>query len=267
MEAYDKDSTISYRMTGYIEDLESIDEKNLYTYYEKMINNDYVDIFVVGDFDNKEVTSIIKKYFKFKKIKKEKGPYKLKLKPARKRRLFAKETIENSQSKLSIACPIEKLTDYEKNYPLVLANIIFGGGPDSKLFREVREENSLCYTIHSFSNKLDSMLIITSGIDKNNYTKALELITKDLTDMKKGKINSKDLETAKSFYKTSIESIEENEFNIINEYLYEEILNLDPIDVRKQKMEKVKIQEITKVCKKITMDTVFLLEGVKHEED
>ncbi len=267
MEAFDKESPISYRMTGYLEDLEKITEENLYSSYEKMINNDYVDIFIVGEFDNKEVTSIIKKYFKFKKIKKEKGPYKLDIRAPKKRRLFAKETTDNSQSKLSIACPITNLTDYEKNYPLVLANIIFGGGPDSKLFKEVREENSLCYTIHSFTNKLDSMLIITSGIDKNNYTKALELITKDLQDMKKGNIDQKDIDIAKSFYKTSIESIEESEFNIINEYLYEEILNLDPIEERKTKMDKVRKQDITRVCKKITMDTVFLLEGGKHEED
>ena len=62
-----------------------------------MINNDYVDIFVVGDFDNKEMTSLIKRYFKFKKIKKEKESYYLNAKKPRKRRLFAKETIDNTQ--------------------------------------------------------------------------------------------------------------------------------------------------------------------------
>ena len=41
-------------------------------------------------------------------------------------------------SKLAIICPLNKLTDYEKNYALLLGNIILGGGPDSKLFKEVR---------------------------------------------------------------------------------------------------------------------------------
>jgi len=68
-EAFDSSSPASYRMTGYLDDLDNIDESNLYEYYKKMIDNDYVDIFVVGDFDDKEMLSIIKKYFKFKNNK------------------------------------------------------------------------------------------------------------------------------------------------------------------------------------------------------
>lgn len=266
-EAYDKTSPVSFRMTGYQEDLDNITASNLYDCYKSMIDNDYVDIFVVGNIDNTKVLEIFKKYFKFKKIKKKKAPYQLKEKLPRKRRLFAKETIENSQSKLAIACPINKMTDYEKNYPLVLANLILGGGTDSKLFKEVREKNSLCYTIHSSTNKLDNLMIIRAGIDKNNYDKTVELIEKNIKDMQKGKFTESDINIAKQFYNTSLESIEENEFYIINEYLFEEILGIDPIRTRKYKMEIVKKQEIVKAAKKITMDTVFLLEGVKHGED
>lgn len=266
-EAYDKTSPVSYRMTGYLEDLEKITENNLYETYQNMINNDYVDIFVVGDFDNKEMTSVIKKYFKFKKIKKEKESYYLNAKKPRKRRLFAKETIDNTQSKLAIACPISKMTDYERNYSLVLANLIFGGGSDSKLFKDVREKNSLCYTVYSLINKLDNLLVITAGIDKNNFNKTVDLITKNLNEMKKGHFTNEDIEIAKEFYHTSLEAIEENENAIISEYLFEEILGLDSIKERSEKMNKVKKQDITKVCKKITMDTVFLLEGVKNEDN
>ena len=48
-EVFDSKSPISYRMVGYIDDLDVIDEKNLYEAYLEMINTDYVDIFVVGD--------------------------------------------------------------------------------------------------------------------------------------------------------------------------------------------------------------------------
>ena len=266
-EAYDKNSPVSYRMVGYQEDLEKITKENLYDCYKSMIDNDYVDIFIVGDIDNKKVSEIFRKYFKFKKLKKKKAPYQLPEKTPRKRRLFAKETIDNSQSKLVIACPINKMSDYEKNYPLVIANLILGGGTDSKLFKEVREQNSLCYTIHSTTNKLDNLMIIRAGIDKTNYDKTVELISKDLKDMQKGKFTNSDIDIAKQFYNTSLESIEESEFHIINEYLFEEILGIDPIKIRHDKMKKVKKSEIVKAIKKITMDTVFLLEGVKHGED
>lgn len=260
-EAYDKTSPISYRMTGYLEDLDKITEENLYEYYERMLDNDYVDIFILGDINEKELLPIIKKYFKFKKVKKRKASYYLPNKKPRKRRLFAKETTKNSQSKLAIACPITKMTDYEKNYSLLLANIILGGTGDSKLFKEVREENSLCYTIRSNYNRLDNLMVINAGIDNVNFDKAVELITKNVQDMKKGKFTDLDINVAKEFYKTSAESLMESPSRIINEVLTEEILGVEPLSERVRKIEKVTKKDIMRACKKINMDTVFLLEG------
>ena len=260
-EAYDKTRPISYRMTGYLEDLDKITEENLYEYYERMLDNDYVDIFILGDINEKELLPIIKKYFKFKKVKKRKASYYLPNKKPRKRRLFAKETTKNSQSKLAIACPIKKMTDYEKNYSLLLANIILGGTGDSKLFKEVREENSLCYTIRSNYNRLDNLMVINAGIDNVNFDKAVELITKNVQDMKKGKFTDSDINVAKEFYKTSAESLMESPSRIINEVLTEEILGVEPLSERIRKIEKVTKKDIMRACKKINMDTVFLLEG------
>ena len=266
-EVYDSKSPISYRMIGYIEDLDNINESNLYDAYFEMINNDYVDICVVGDFDNKEMISLIKKYFKFKKIKKPKKPYVLKNRNPRLRRLFTKETIENSQSNLVIACPIYKLTKYERDYALVLGNLIFGGGADSKLFKDVREINSLCYSIYSSYNRMDNMITIKSGIDRINYQKAISLITKKLDEMKKGKFTDEDISNVKEELINSLESIEEDEDRMINYTLTSEILEMDDIKTRIETIKKVKKSDIVKACKKIHMDTVFLLEGVLDEKN
>lgn len=264
-EAFDKESPISYRLTGYLEDLDKITEEKLYNYYKNMLDNDFVDIFIIGDISENKITQTIKKYFKFQKLKKQKESYFLDIRKCNRRRLIAKETIENTQSKLAIACPVNKLSDYERNYPLILANLILGGGTDSKLFKEIREKNSLCYTIHSFFNKVDNLLVITAGIDKNNATKTIELITKELNNMKKGKFTDKDILIAKEFYNTAQEEIEENEHRIINDYLSRELLSIDKKEIRIEKMNNVTKQEIIKVSKKINIDTIFLLEGIKNE--
>ena len=54
----------SYNSYGYLEDLEKIDGKVLYDYYKDMIINDFIDVFVVGDFDSFEIKELVKKYFK-----------------------------------------------------------------------------------------------------------------------------------------------------------------------------------------------------------
>ena len=266
-EAYDLDNPISYRMLGYKEDLDKIDVSNLYQYYLKMIENDFVDIYVAGNFDPEELLLLVKKHFKFRKIKRKRVPFEVEHKRCRRRRLIAKERNHNSQSKLAVACPIGKLKIYDKNYPLVLGNIIFGGGVDSKLFKEVREKNSLCYTIYSAYSKLDNMMYISAGIDKANFDKTVKLVTNILEKLKKGKFTDKDVNIAKEYYQSSITSIEENPMSIIREYLTEEMTGLDSYQERAQIMSKVKRKDIIRTYKKIKMDTIFLLEGDQDEED
>ena len=47
----------------------------------------------------------------------------------------------------------------------------------------------------------------------------------------------------------------------------EDILGMDSVEGRMERMNSVKKADIIKVCKKIGIDTVFLLEGVLDEED
>ncbi len=266
-EAFGEGEPISYRMMGYLEDLDDITGTSLYEFYLDMIKNDFVDIFVIGDISIKETTDLIKKYFKFDTLKKLKMPFMVEEKKPRRSKLVFNEEIDNTQSKLAIGCRINGLSEYERNYPLTLFNVIFGGCSDSKLFKEVREENSLCYTIYSITNKLDNVLLIRAGIDKENYKKTVSLIEKNLKDMCNGKFDETDILMAKEYYNTALEEIEDSQSKIINNYLMMELINTDDIDVKREKMSKVTKSEIVKVAKKVTIDTIFCLEGVRNEED
>ena len=77
----------------------------------------------------------------------------------------------------------------------------------------------------------------------------------------------KDIDVAKRIYHTALEEIEESDNRMISELLSEDILQIDPIETRMEKMSSVKKQDIVKVLKKIHMDTIFLLEGVKQDEE
>ena len=55
LENMDPTSPMSYRMVGYLSDLESTTPKSIYEYYENMIKKDRVDISVIGDFNTKEM--------------------------------------------------------------------------------------------------------------------------------------------------------------------------------------------------------------------
>lgn len=266
MEAFDKDSPASFRMAGYLEDIDKVTGESLYEYYKDMISKDLVDIFVIGDIDEEKVTQEIKKYFQLRILKKERQDYALENKKPRKRRLFAKEIVPAAQSQVQIVCRLGKMSEYEMNYVLPIYNVIFGGGADSKLFKVVREKNSLCYSIFSRQKKLDNLFIIKTGINIRNYQKTLNLIERLLKEMQRGKFSLDDIKIAKEFFETSFDEIEENPNSVIDLYMSMAYLNTDSLEDRRKNVAKVTKNEIVKVAKKIYMDTIFTLEGDKDEK-
>lgn len=266
-EVMDKSRVSSYRMVGYLEDLEKITPEVLYCYYEKMIRSDMVDVFVIGDIDFKEMTKLIREMIPIKTVKRKKVPYLLPEVKPRSRRMFAKEKIDTSQSKLAIGCRCYGLSDYERNYALSLYNVILGGSGDSKLFKEVREENSLCYVINSVPNKLDHLILIRAGIDKENYSRTLELIEKDLQDMCKGNFSDDEINVAKEYFCTALDEVLDNQTRILDNYYMMELIGTDDLDEKRHKIMSVTKADIMKVAKKVKMDTVFLLEGDSNEEN
>ena len=264
LEEMDPDSPLSYRASGYVEDLDKITPKEVYSYYKKMLDNDIMDIFVIGNIDFKEIEDLIKRYFPAKIFKKITVDCRLEDKKARGRKLIKTEENDTNQSKLCIGCRCFGLSDYERRYPLTIYNVILGGGTDSKLFKEVREKNSLAYYINSVANKLDNTLIIRAGISKNNFEQVVKLTELEMNDMRKGKFTSDDIDKAKNMYVNAIDEIEESQNDIIDSYYMMDLLGVDDLETKKKKMLAVTREEIIAVSKKIKMDTVFMLEGVKE---
>ena len=266
-ETMDKNRVSSYRMVGYLEDLEKITPSSIYQYYQKMIRSDLVDIFVIGDIDVEEMTQMIREVIPIKTVKRQRIPYLLEDVRPRSKRLFEKEIVSTSQSKLAIGCRAHGLNDYERNYALTLFNIILGGSGDSKLFKEVREKYSLCYVINSVPNKLDHLVLIRAGIDKENYTKTLELIDNILLDMKKGKINDEEIRVAKEYFCTALDELEDSPNQILDNYYMMELIGTDTIEEKRRNIMNVSKEDIVKVAKKVKIDTVFFLEGDSDEKN
>ena len=133
---------------GYIEDLEKITAKDLYEYYNKMISECKIDIFVSGNID--EVTSIIEQNENVHKLQEREPNYKIN-KVENKEEVQENEVIEEmdvTQGKLTIGLDLH-LENEEQKYDAMLYNAILGGTANSKMFQEVREKASLANTAGS----------------------------------------------------------------------------------------------------------------------
>lgn len=266
LEEMDPDMPYSYREHGYLEDLEKLDIDKLKTYYQKLINNSLVDIYIIGDFDNQKMLELIKKYMVFETFKHPKESQIITHKMLPKKIKTVKEQIEGNQSKLTIGCKIAPLSEFELNYVLTLYNMILGGTSESKFFQVIREKHSLAYYVYSSLNKLDYLMLIRAGISKDNFEKTVKLIKKLMKEMENGAFTEENIEFAKNNYLSLLKEVEDNENAIIETYLAKDLLNLGDIEERKKEIMKVTKEDIIAVAKKVKIDTVFLLEGVLDDE-
>ena len=251
---------IGFRSVGYLEDLSTITLEDIKKAYQDMIREGIVDIFIIGDFSVVELQNKIKSTYLFKVIHRKKISFETEPISFRKK-IVSKEKIDNSQSRLDIGISLHKLTKDEKNYALVLYNLILGGMTNSKLFQEIREKYSYCYSIYSTYQRLDSFFFISSGIDRSNYKKVVDLVEKNLYDMKRGRFTLEDIEEAKENFKTTAITIKESPYSLLNNYIGEYYSELEPIDLRVKNMSKVTKKDIITLAKKLKINAIFLLEG------
>ena len=144
---------------------------------------------------------------------------------------------------------------------------ILGGGPDSRLFKNVREKNSLCYSISSTYKLISNIMVISSGINASDYKKAFKLIKEQVEKMNNGEFDIKDINNAKITYLSAYEESDDSIYSILNSYVSREYLGLDLNNIRKKKIKKVTKKDILNVIPKIHPEIVYLLKGGKENEE
>ena len=254
---------------GYIEDLEKITAQDLYEYYKKMISECKIDIFVSGNID--EIETIVNQNENVQKLQDREPSYKVN-KIENKKEVQENEVIEEmdvTQGKLTIGLDLH-LNDEEQKYDAMLYNAILGGTANSKMFQEVREKASLAYTAGSSYVRYKSNIFIKCGIEIKNYEKAMEIIRKQLEDMKNGNFTDEDIENAKKGIISGIKAIDDEQDTEITYFFGQELTDSKTsIDEYMEKIQKVTKDDIVKVANSITVNTIYFLKdnGTAKEDN
>lgn len=254
-------SPSSYSVLGTIEELEEITPKKLAEQYQKLLNTNACDIFVVGDIDMERFANIIFKYFKRGVISTKEYPMQVK-NASVKRIKKIKEESNFLETNLVNIYNVEALSDKERITTLHFYNYLLGGGGlNTKLYQLLREQNSLCYGIRSMYLKYDGLLVIQTSIAKENVSKARKLIEQAFKEMKDGLFSEEELEAAKENFIFSLNLSMDNPAGILNNYVFNIFDNLPLIEERIKMIKDVSKEEIVKVASKIKPNITFLLEG------
>lgn len=255
------DMPYAYNSYGDIDVLKKIDSSHIKSYYDSLIKNDIVDVYVVGDVVDSEIKKIFKEYFKVVTFHKEKCEI---IVPEIKNNRSVKEIREKdkvNQTQLTMLCNINGLTDYERKYVLPVYGEMLGGSANSMLFASVREKNSYAYYVNAIVKSYDNLMMIYSGIEKGMEDKVKKLIVKTLKDINKGQIDEEKLSDAKKTIISSIRASLDSPMGIINNYYAMELVNSKSVEERIEEVGKISSEDIRNVSKKIKLHSVFILEA------
>ncbi len=253
---------------GYTEDLEKIDEKNLYEFYQSILDNSVIDIFASGSFDEELLKSELKGVFG--KLKPRKAEYTKTQLADEEKDITVKnitEPMPTSQSKLCIGfnCGINPVS--EDYYNLMLFSCIFGGSPFSKLFNNVREKLSLAYYVFSAADRQKSYMKISAGIEADKFDAAYDEIMLQLDKMRTGDFTDDEIISAKKYLATNLNSAKDSLAAIENFYMGQIMLSNDEtIDGLIEKVQLVGRDGIIKAAKCVQEDTIYFLKGVAGNE-
>lgn len=249
-----------------IKDLEKINSSNLYEYYQDIINNDEINIFVIGNINSLEIKELFEKIVKIKPRKINKINHYILEHNIGDGKLY-KEKLPINQTKLLMGFNFEETTDFENKYVSGMLSYILGGSADSMLFKTVREKESLCYSINSSYNLLSGIMIVQAGIDAENYELTKKIVLEQIEEIKKGNFEDKELENGKKIYKNSALELFDSPNSIINMYISHEFIGSDLYEDKIKNIDKVTKEDIIALAHKIHLNKIVLIEGEENEEN
>lgn len=175
------------------------------------------------------------------------------------------EKMKINQGKMSLLYSTGNTIFDGDYFALVMFNSIFGGGAHSKLFNEVREKNSLAYSIYSSFDKFAGVMTIGAGIDFKNFRKAKELIDLELDKMKSGEFTSDEIEVSRTKIISSLLSMEDSMYNTSNYLIALRVFGIDyTVEDVIEGISKVTKERIMKVADGLEFICAHYLDGEEN---
>lgn len=230
-------SCVTVIISGNLEGYDNIEEK-------------FNEVFKNIEFSSKEVTDLIYNTKRESDNKTEE----------------VKEYQDTTQSVLSLGLRIKDCT-IDDFYALNLYNAILGTTPSSKLFQNVREKESLAYTVRSRYYRFKDIIVIFAGINKENYQKAVDVIKEQIEAIKKGEISKEEFESAKDSLMADLLEWKDSKIAMAK-MKFANIIAFKDADITvedmRERMSKVTLEDVIRVANLVSVEKIFVLGGVDN---
>ncbi len=246
---------------GYEDEVSEITPDVLFDYYKNVVDTSAISIIFTGNFDEAAALSAAKRAVKA--LPERNGGHTLaKIKADVSEVKRVTDRMDVTQGKLSIGFR----TGIGPNDSLDCAQRVFctiyGGGPNSKLFLNVREKLSLCYYASCWCDKMKGFFRVSSGIEFQNFKPAYDEIMAQLQAMKNGDFTDEEIDIAKgeliNAYRSWVDAVE-----AIEDYYTSQLLLGTDVSIEESinGIKDVTREQIVEVANRAVLDTVYFLDG------
>ena len=252
-----KDSKNGVERLGYLEEVDNINPTDLYNCYREMLANSTVEIFVTAQQDN----AITAKFAQAFAGSENSGNAILPIEVMEKTEAETySEAMNIVQGKVCLFYTSERKLSEEERYHMLVASAIYGGTASSRLFKNVREKQSLCYYCAAAYNGFTGSMRVDSGVEHQNCDKVVEAVQKELNDIINGEITEKEIAETKLVLLNSLDAVQDGLHGLEAWYLNEAIRGTwtAPEQV-KEKVQAVTAQQIKDVLSLLHLNVVYKL--------
>ena len=248
---------------GDIETSRAATPEKAYEFYKNVLLGAPCDIFYVGEKDAAEVASLLDSAFVVKGDETHEAEIIYEKREVKR----VSETMDIAQGHLWIGFRTG-ITFSSDNYLAgVLFNMVLGGDVTGKMFMNLREKMSLCYSCHSALESSKGILKAYAGIDASNAQITEKAFFEQLQKICDGDITDDEISDAKKSYANRMREIMDNP-SILPMWYF---LRKGAWDKRSperdaEDIEKLCREDIVKIAKSVELDTVYLLAGKGENE-
>ncbi|MDT2597606.1 pitrilysin family protein [Enterococcus dongliensis] len=260
-ETYFTDEAQKLPSFGTVADLANETSESLAAYYHTMITQDQVDLFVIGDVEEKEVAELFQQLPFAEREEDFPAIYYYQTKDNVIREQQVQEAVV--QGKLNLAYATDVYYEDSDRFALLVFNGLFGGFPHSKLFMNVREKASLAYYASSSFDTFRGYLQVQTGINSANREKVLHLINEQLIELQAGDFTELAFQQTKAMLKNHyLLGLDSMQNTIETTYLAQWLPKSKLTDEEwLRRLAAVTPEDVQHVAKKIRLQAIFFLDG------
>jgi len=233
--------------------------------WEKLLKSAYVLLTVVGNASQQEIKNML--FDKFCTVARDyKKPQKAVFKPCADEVKRVTEEMEVKQGKLVMGFRVNMKPDDKLTAAMRSFCDVFGGGPYSKLFANVREKMSLCYYCSARYVRQKSFIVVQSGCEEENMDKASAEILNQIEEIKKGNFDY-EFSSSKAGLSDAINSVYDAPESLEAWYtsqMADEFMK-SPSESSAENNNVTK-EQIIECAKLLSLDTVYKLVSVKEDK-